>query len=95
MEQNRPLNTTDGWEDIVNTNAKRKALVRDREDMRSRERMLYKMLLKSFAFAMASLALAILGFSEAMNPGLAVPTALVSLVITCVLFGRYLEAQKG
>lgn len=89
------LNTTDGWEDIVNTNAKQKALVRDREDMRNRERMLDKMLLKTFAFAMASLALAILGFIEAMNPGLAIPTALVGLVITCVLFGRYLEAQKG
>jgi uncharacterized membrane protein (DUF4010 family) len=94
MKQNVLLNTTDGWEEIVNTNAMNKALAREREDARKREHQLNKMLLKTFVLAVISLAFAILGITGAMISGLAIPAALVGLVITSILLGRYLEAQK-
>ena len=94
-EQMRPLNTTDGWENIVNINAMQRASARERVAARKKERRLKKMWLSVCVMATIAITFLILSITGAMDGWLATILVLAMDLIGCFLLGRYVEAKKG
>ena len=94
METMKPLNTTDGWENIVNHNAMHRASARERVAARKRERKLRKLWLSICAMATLSLTFVILGVAGAVVGWLALPVSIVLDMAGCYLLGRYVEMKK-
>ena len=95
METMNTLNTTAGWENIVNTNCIQRASARERVAARKRMRRIKKLWLATCGLATISLAFVILGATGATAGWLATVIAIGSLVSASVLLGRYVEAKKG
>ena len=94
MENMKTLNTTDGWGNIVNTNAMQRASARERVAAWKRERKIKKLWLGTCGLAAISLAFVILGATGAVVHWLATAVSVVSLVSASILFGRYVEVKK-
>lgn len=94
-EKMRPLNTTDGWEELVNGNAVMRASARERVAARKRDCRLKKMQMAICVMAVASLASVILGAAGSAAGWLATVSAVVCLVASSMLLGRYVEAKKA
>ena len=94
-DQMRPLNTTDGWEAIVNGNYQHKSLARERVAAKKRERKIKKMWLTTCGLAAISLTFVILGAVGAAAGWLATVISIGCLVGSSILFGRYVEVKKG
>ena len=92
--ENRKLNTSDGWEDIVIGNYIKRASARERVAAWKRAYRLRKMLMATCVTAMACISTVILGAAGAMTGWLAAMVAIVCLVASSVLFGRYVEVKK-
>ena len=92
--ENKPLNTTDGWEEIVNANAAQRSVARERVAARKRARRIRKMGLTASVMAVASIVSVILGVTGAVVGWLAMIAAVALLAASSVLTGRYLEAKK-
>lgn len=94
METMRMLNTTDGWEEIVNGNAVLRASARERVAARKRERKIKKLWLTTCGLATISLTFVILGVAGAVAGWLATAISVGCLVSASTLFGRYVEVKK-
>lgn len=92
--ETRKLNTTDGWEDIVNGNAVNRSLARERVAARKRERKIKKLWIATCALGVASTTFVILGATGAMSCWLASAASIVSLVYASLMLGRYVELKK-
>lgn len=92
--ENKPLNTTDGWESIVNANAAQRSVARERVAARKLELRIKKLQVYVCALAVAGLAFVILGITGAVVSWLASIAASLSLYGACFLFGRLLEVRK-
>ena len=95
MEKNRKLNTTDGWDKIVNENAARKAHERMVADKAERERKLKKMWMTACGIAVLGLTYVILGATGAVADWLASLVSISSIAVSSFVFGRYVETKKG
>ena len=91
----KELNTTDGWENIVNGNAVMRASARERVAARKRERRLKKLWFATCGLATISLTVVILGATGAVAGWLATVIACGCLASACILFGRYVEVKRG
>lgn len=91
----KELNTTDGWEYIVNGNAVMRASARERVAARKRERRIKKLWLATCGFATISITVVILGATGAMAAWLATVISVGCLVSASILFGQYVEVKKG
>ena len=90
MERNINLNTTDEWENIVNTNAMQRAFVREAEQKRwSRQ-----LLLSACMMAVSCIAILVLGMTGAVAGWLTTVMAIGCMVASSFLLGRYMEAKK-
>lgn len=94
INETRPLNTTDGWENIVNSNAAQKSAARERVASRKRERKIKKLRTATIATAAVCILFVVLGVTGAVADWLATITAAALLVASSVLFGRYFEARN-
>ena len=94
-EQMRPLNTTDGWENIVNGNAVMRSSARERVAAWKRERRLMKLRIASCVMAAIGITFVILGATGAVIDWLATAVSLSSTMAGCFLLGRYVEAKKA
>lgn len=90
----RPLNTTDGWENIVNANAAQRSTARERVAARKMERRIRKLLTSVCVTAGLGIAFVILGVTGAMVSWLAAAVAVLCLMAGCLQLGCYLEAKK-
>lgn len=90
MEQNRKLNTTDGWEDIVNDNAVQRALAREQ----ARKFRVRQLLLAACMMAVACIVTVVLGIAGAVAGWLTTVVAIGCLVASSFLLGRYVEVKK-
>ena len=95
MEKNRMLNTTDGWDKIVNENAARKAYKRMVADKAKRERKMKKMWMTACGIAVLGLTYVILGMTGAVADWLASLVSISSIAVSSFAFGRYVETKKG
>ena len=95
METMNTLNTTDEWERIVNANALQKASARERVAARKRDRKTRKLLKVTFALCIGGIVTVILGCAGALAAWLTVSIAVVCLLASNHLLGRYLEAKKS
>ena len=94
-DQMKPLNTTDGWEEIVNHNAMKRASANERLAARKRSRKLRKMQMASTAMALACIVLVILGAAGAVAGWLTTLLAVASMIASSFLFGRFVEMKKA
>lgn len=94
METMNTLNTNDGWENIVNGNAVKRSIARERVAARKRERKIKKLWITTCALATISLTFVILGAAGAVAGWLATIIAVGFLVSASILFGRYVEVKK-
>ena len=94
-ENARYLNTDDGWDEIVNENAKQRISARERVAARKRERKLRKLWLSVCVLATIGITYVILGITGAIAGWLAMAVAIVVDMLGCFLFGRYVEARKA
>lgn len=94
-ENARYLNTDDGWDEIVNENAKQRISARERVAARKRERKLRKLWLSVCVLATIGITYVILGLTGAVAGWLAMAVAIVVDMLACFLFGRYVEARKA
>ena len=94
-ENARYLNTDDGWDEIVNENAKQRISARERVAARKRERKLRKLWLSVCVLATIGITYVILGLTGAVAGWLAMAVAIVVDMLGCFLFGRYVEAKKA
>ena len=88
------LNMEDGWEGIINENAKQKASARERVAARKRERRIRKLLLSVCVLSGTGIALVILGAAGAIAGWLTTIVANLCLLAAFFQFGRYIEAKK-
>ena len=95
MEKNRMLNTTDGWDKIVNENAARKAYKRMAADKAKQDRKLKKMWMTACGIAVLGLTYVILGMTGAVADWLASLVSISSIAVSSFVFGRYVETKKG
>lgn len=95
MEKNRMLNTTDGWENLINENAARKANERMISYKIVRERKLKKMWLTACGIAVLGVTYVILGVTGAVADWLASAISVGSIAGSSFVFGRYVETKKG
>ena len=94
-EQMRTLNTTDGWEEIVNGNYLQKSFAREQVAAKKRERKIKKLWLTTCGLATLSLTFVILGAVGAVAGWLTTVISVGSLVGSSILFGRYVEVKRG
>ena len=94
-EQMRTLNTTDGWEAIVNGNYQQRSFAREQVAAKKRERKIKKMWLTTCGLATLSLTFVILGAVGAVAGWLTTMIAVGCLVGSSILFGRYVEVKRG
>ena len=94
-EQMRPLNTNDGWENIVNTNAMQKVSARERVAAKKRERRLRKLWLWFCGMAVIGITFLILGATGAAAEWFASAVMAVSAMAGCFLLGRFVEVKKA
>ena len=94
-ELNRTLNTTDGWENIVNGNAVVRSSARERIAARKKERRLNKLWLSACVMATISFTFVILGATGAVSDWLATAVSMTLAMAGCFQIGRYMEAKKG
>lgn len=94
-EQMKPLNTNDGWEEIVNTNAMQKASAREREANKKRERKLRKLWLWFCGCAVICVTFLILGMTGAAAEWFASVVIALSAMAGCFLLGRFVEVKKS
>lgn len=92
--ETRPLNTNDGWESIVNSNAVQRSFARERVAAQKMERKRRKLLLTVYVLAAAGLAAVILGSVGSMAAWLTAIASSIFLYVACIQFGRYLEVKK-
>ena len=95
METMNTLNTNDGWENIVNSNAVMRSVARERVAARKRERKIKKLWLATCGLATISLTFVILGVTGAVAGWLATVLAVGSLAAAGIQFGRYVELKKS
>lgn len=95
IEQMGYLNTTDEWENIVNANALQKASARERVAARKRAKRIRKLLNVTCALCVGGIVTVILGCAGALADWLTVSIAIVCLLASSHLLGRYVEAKKG
>ena len=95
METMNTLNTTDEWERIVNANALQKASARERVAARKRSKRLRKMLNTVTGLDIACIVSLFIGATGVVADWLAVFVAVVCLVASGFVFGRYAEAKKS
>lgn len=95
MEKNRNLNTTDGWEKIINANADHRGFARAAAESLNRDRRLKKLWLRACGIATLGITLVILGMTGAVAGWLATAIAVGSIAGSCFVFGQYVEAKKG
>ena len=95
MERNINLNTTDGWESIINENAAKKAQERKILYKIERERRLRKLWLTACGIAVLGVTYVILGVTGAVADWLASVVAVGSIAGSSFVFGRYVEVKKG
>lgn len=93
-EYMNPINTTDGWEEIVNRNCLQRSFARERVAARKRERKIKKLKLATCVLASISIVSVILGSVGFVADWLATFIAIGNLVSASILFGRYVEAKK-
>ena len=91
----RPLNTNDGWENIVNANAMQKASARERVAAKKRERRLRKLWLSVCGATGIGITFLILGSTGACDGWLAAAVMSVSVMAGSFLLGRFVEAKRG
>ena len=94
MENMNTLNTTGGWEEIVNQNAMQRASARERVAAWKRERRLRKLLKVACMTTLACIASVILGELGLVPGWLSSIGTFVSLTLTAFTFGLYVEAEK-
>lgn len=94
-ETMRPLNTTDSWENIVNSNAMQRASARDRVATKKRERRLRKLWLTACGLAALGLTFVILGVTGAVAGWLGSLVSVASVTAGSFVFGQYVEVKKG
>ena len=89
------LNTTDGWESIVNGNAVMRSSARERIAARTKERRLKKLWLSTCVMSTISLTFVILGATGTVSDWLATAVSMTLAMTGCFQIGRYAEAKKG
>lgn len=89
-----PLNTTDGWENIVNANAANRSVARERVAARKLERKIKKLLMSVCVMSCTAFVFVILGATGAMAGWLATFASILCLMAGCLQLGCYLEAKK-
>ena len=94
-EQMRILNTTDGWEAIVNGNYQQRSFARERVAFKKRDRKIKKLWLTTCGLATISLTFLILGAVGAVAGWLTTTISVGCLVGSSILFGRYVEVKRG
>ena len=95
MEQNRLINTTDEWENIINENAAQKAQEWKIFYKIERERRLKKLWLTACGIATIGITFLILGITGAVADWLTALISVASVTTGSFVFGRYVEAKKG
>lgn len=93
-EQMNPLNTTDGWEYLVNGNNKQRGTARERVAAWKKARRLRKLWMVSSLLATISITFVVLGATGAVCGWLSTAIAVGFLVSASILLGRYMEAKK-
>ncbi len=94
MEQTRKLNTTDGWENIVNGNAKQRAYERSKVAKWERERRMRKLWMSACWIAALGLTFVILGVTGAVADWLATAICVASIAAGSFVFGQFVEVKK-
>ena len=94
MEQNRKLNITDEWEDIINETSAQRNYARMVWEKNERERKLKKMWLTACGIAVLGMTYLILGLTGAVADWFASAVAIFSIAGGSFVFGRYVEAKK-
>ena len=89
-----PLNTDDGWENIVNANATQRSVARERVAARKLERRIRKLQMSVCVLGASAIAFVVLGAAGAVAGWLATIAAVLCLAAGCFQFGRYVEAKK-
>lgn len=95
MEQMKKLNTTDGWENIVNANAMQRGSARERVAAKKKARRLRKLWLGASGIAILGLTFVILGVTGAVADWLGSLVSVASVTASSFVLGRYVEAKKG
>ena len=95
MEKNRMLNTNDGWENIVNTNAVQRGSATAKRIAWKRERRLRKMWMTACGIATLGLTFVILGVTGAVVGWLATAVSVFAVTTGSFVFGRYVGVKKG
>ena len=95
MDRNINLNTIDGWENIVNTNAVQRGTVKVNRIAWKRECRLRKMWLTACAIATLGLTFVILGVTGAVADWLATAVSVFAVTTGSFVFGRYVGVKKG
>lgn len=95
MEQMKRLNTTDGWESIVNGNAKQRAYERSMVAKKNRERRMTKLWLTACGLASLGLTFVILGVTGAVASWLGSLVSVTSVTAGSFVLGRFVEVKKG
>lgn len=90
----KPLNTADGWENIVNPHAAKNGTARERVAARRKERRTKKLLTLACMLAVAAIAAVILGITGAVHSAVVTIIAGICVGMACFTFGRYLEVRK-
>lgn len=94
-EQMKPLNTTDGWEDLVNSNCAQRRAANERLAARNRVRRLKKLWIKACSMATIALTFVILGATGGVAGWLATVLSIGATMTGCFLVGRYMELKKA
>ena len=94
-EKRRNLNTVDGWEAIVNENAKQRRYDRSIVIKWERERRMRKLWLSACGIAALGLTFVILGVTGAVSDWLATAICVASIATGSFVCGRYVEAKRG
>ena len=89
----KPLNTNDGWEEIVNENAKRRVSARERVAARRIERKKRTLKASTCLLSVAALVFVVLGIAGVMAGWIAATVSIICMFVACLQFGRYLGAE--
>lgn len=94
-EKGRYLNTNDGWETIVNENAKQRAYERTIVSRRERQCRMQKLWVSACGIAALGLTFVILGVTGAVSDWLATAICVASIAAGSFVLGQYVEVKKG
>ena len=90
----KPLNTVDGWENIVNPHAAKNGTARERVAARRKERRTKKLLALACVLAMAAIVTVILGIAGAVHSAVVTIVAEAFAGTGLFVFGKYTEVRK-